>query len=56
MFYPWGAPPDWFYRRSNWVYWSDIPDGQRVAAEKQLTAFCMHNKGYELVSIPRTES
>jgi hypothetical protein len=53
MFYPWGVPPDWFYRRSNWVYWSDIQDSQRVAAEKEVTAFCMRNKGYELVPSPR---
>jgi hypothetical protein len=55
MFYPWGAPPDWFYRRNNWVYWSDIQDSQRVAAEKDVTAFCMRNKGYELVPIPRAQ-
>ena len=55
MFYPWGLPPDWFYRRNNWVLWSDVQDSQRVTTEKQLTAWCMHNKGYELLPIPRAQ-
>jgi len=51
--YGWGPPPLWPYRR-NWLYWQQYQDSQRFYAENRLTAFCMRNKGYELVPIPRT--
>ena len=46
------SPPVlWPYRRLNWQY----EQTERFYAENRLTAFCMRNKGYELVSIPKTQ-
>jgi hypothetical protein len=47
-------PPLWPYRRS-WLNWQMYEESQRFYAENRLTAFCMRNKGYELVPIPKTQ-
>jgi hypothetical protein len=44
-------PVPWPYRRLNWQY----DQTERFYAENRLTAFCMRNKGYELVPIPRAQ-
>ena len=38
-------------RRINWQY----EQSERFYAENRLTAFCMRNKGYELVPIPKQQ-
>ena len=52
--YGWGVPL-WPYRRGSWLYWQQYQESQRFYAENRLTAFCMRNKGYELVPIPRPQ-
>ena len=52
--YGWGLPL-WPYRRGSWFYWQQYQDSQRFYAENRLTAFCMRNKGYELVPIPKPQ-
>ena len=47
-------PPLWPYRRSG-LYWHQYEESQRFYAENRLTAFCMRNKGYELVPIPKAQ-
>jgi len=49
------APPlIWPYRRSSTINWQ-YEQSERFYAENRLTAFCMRNKGYELVPIPRAQ-
>ena len=55
--YSYGLPPPLWpypYRRSS-LYWLQYEESQRFYAENRLTAFCMRNKGYELVPIPKTQ-
>jgi hypothetical protein len=54
LFAPYGFPPLlWPGRRGYWLNWYQMQESQRFYAENRLTAFCMRNKGYELVPIPR---
>ena len=47
------APPlIWPYRRGSTINWQ-YEQSERFYAENRLTAFCMRNKGYELVPIPK---
>jgi hypothetical protein len=52
LYNPSGLPPLWPYRRT----WQQYQDSERFYAENRLTAFCMRNKGYELMPIPKTSS
>ena len=55
-YYPFAfGPPVWGLRRGSWPLWQMRADSDRFFAENRLTAFCMRNKGYELVSIPRAQ-
>ena len=45
---PYTTPP---VPRLNWL---QMRESERFYAENRLTAFCMRNKGYELMPIPRT--
>jgi hypothetical protein len=54
VYSPYGwAPPLWPGRRGYWLNWYQLQQSERFYAENRLTAFCMRNKGYELVPIPR---
>jgi hypothetical protein len=56
LYNPYGWPPPlWPYRRGYWLNWYQMQESQRFYAENRLTAFCMRNKGYELVPIPKTQ-
>ena len=44
---PYVTPP--IYR----LNWLQMREAERFYAENRLTAFCMRNKGYELMPIPR---
>ncbi len=49
-------PPLWPpTRRGYWLYWQQLQDTQRLYAENRLTAFCMRNKGYELLPTPEPQ-
>ena len=55
LYNPSGLPPPlWPYRRGYWLTWQQYHDSERFYAENRLTAFCMRNKGYALVPIPKT--
>jgi len=43
-----GPPFLWYHR---WAYFND----NRFYAESRLTNFCMRNKGYQLITIPRPQ-
>jgi hypothetical protein len=54
LYNPSGLPPPlWPYRRGYWLNWYQMQESERFYAENRLTSFCMRNKGYELVPIPR---
>jgi len=56
LYNPYGWPPPlWPYRRGSWLYWHQYQESERFYAENRLTTFCMRNKGYELVPIPRPQ-
>jgi len=51
--FPFYGPTFWGYAgRPSWLMWQARLDSDRFHAENRLTAFCMRNKGYELVPIP----
>jgi hypothetical protein len=51
--FPYYGPAFWGRAgRTNWLMWQAQLDSDRFYAENRLTAFCMRNKGYELVPIP----
>jgi len=45
---PYATPPVY---RLNWL---QMRESERFYTENRLVAFCMRNKGYELMPIPRT--
>jgi hypothetical protein len=54
--YPSGFPPPlWPYRRGQPLTWEQYQGSERFYAENRLTAFCMRNKGYEQVPIPKPQ-
>jgi len=57
LYNPSGLPPPlWPYRRGYSLNWQQYQDSERFYAENRLTAFCMRNKGYELVPLPKVQT
>jgi hypothetical protein len=54
MRYPYGfGPPFGAYGRSSYFLWQQRQESDRFYAENRLREFCMRNKGYALMPIPK---